>query len=75
MGGSGSQRHREDVKDSVEKGTGALTWTLEGAGLGVGDLTESTPFPQPGMRIVKKKQERGWKEPGGDPRLRQDPTL
>lgn len=64
MGGSGSQRHREGVKDSVKKGTGALTWTLEGAGLGVGDLTESTPFPQPGMRIVKKKAGKGMERTG-----------
>lgn len=67
MGGSGSQRHREGVKDSVEKGTGALTWTLEGAGLGVGDLTGSTPFPQSGMRIVKKSRKGDGKNRVGIP--------
>lgn len=67
MGGSGSQCHREGVKDFVGKGTGALTWTLEGAGLGVGDLTGSTSFPQPGMRIVKRSREGGGKNRVGIP--------
>lgn len=67
MGGSGSQRHREGVKDFVGKGTGALTWTQEGAGLGVGDLTGSTPFSQPGMRIVKRSREGDGKNRVGIP--------
>lgn len=66
-------------RGALLKGTGALTWTLQGAGVGGWRQEESTPLPRNAQNRERDAAGEGWrrmvgKALVGNP-LRQDPAL